>query len=79
MLHAKRVSDWAEHLERPRNHASLASILYHWHGADWLENRRLHPDFGGPLRPGTRAASGFLCARWDESVLKVRSIVLISV
>ena len=73
--HAKRICSWAEHLERPRNHSSLASILYRWHGADWLEDRRLNPDIGGPLRPGTRAASGFFCVRWDESVLKARSAI----
>ena len=75
VLHAKRVCNWAEHLERERNYFSLASLLYRWYGAKWLEDRRLSPDFGGPLRPGTRAESGFLCARWDESVSKARSEV----
>ncbi len=71
-LHARRVTEWAAHLGRPRNHESLASMFFRWHGADWLEGRRRDPDVGGPSRPGTRIASGFLCARWDESVKKAK-------
>jgi hypothetical protein len=70
--HAVRVSNWAEHLERPRNHGSLAAMLFTWHGAAWLEDRRLSPDVGGVLRPGTRSNSGFLHARWDEALMKAR-------
>jgi hypothetical protein len=73
--HAKRVCNWAEHLDRPRNHASLASLFFRWHDADWLETRRLDPDIGGPNRPGTRSSSGFVCTRWDEAVLKARNAV----
>jgi hypothetical protein len=72
--HAKRVCTWSDHLERARNHSSLASLLYRWHNAQWLEERRLNPDVGGPLRPGTRSQSGFVCARWDESVAKARQV-----
>ena len=71
--HAKRVCTWSDHLERARNHSSLASLLYRWHSAEWLEERRLNPDLGGPLRPGTRSQSGFVRARWDESVIKARA------
>ena len=71
--HAIRVCNWSDHLERPRNHQSLAAMLYNWHGASWLEERRLNPDIGGVLRPGTRTSSGFLHARWDEAVIKARS------
>ena len=39
VVHAKRACSWAEHLERPWKHSSLASLLYHWQGADWLEER----------------------------------------
>jgi hypothetical protein len=70
--HAARVCSWAEHLERPRNQSSLAAILYNWHGARWLEDRRLNPNIGGVLRPGTRSNSGFLHARWDEAISKAR-------
>ena len=69
-LHANRFTDWAEHLDSLRNHESLASIFFRWHGADLLEGRRRDPGVGGSLRPGTRASSGFLCARWDESLQK---------
>ena len=71
-LHAKRVIDWGEHLCRARNHSSLASVLFRWHGAAWLEERRQDPLVGGPSRPGTRTAPGFLCARWDEALLKAK-------
>ena len=71
--HAVRVCNWAEHLERPHNHNSLAAILFKWHGASWLQNRRLNPDVGGALRPGTRSSSGFLHARWDEALNKARA------
>ena len=70
--HARRVCSWAEHLERPRNQASLAALFFAWHDASWLEGRRSDPFVGGPLRPGTRTSSGFLCARWDESIQKAR-------
>ena len=53
--HATRVCSWAERLERPRNHQSLASLLFRWHDAAWLEERRLDPAVGGSMRPGTRA------------------------
>ena len=67
-LHAKRVVAWADHLSRPRNSYSLASMLFTWHDAAWLQTRRLDSDVGGHRRPGTRAQSGPVCARWDESV-----------
>ena len=73
--HATRVCGWAEDLERPRNNESLASLLFRWHDAAWLEERRLDPAVGGSLRPGTRAQSGYLNARWDESVHKARCLL----
>ena len=48
-LHAKRGTDWAQHLKSPRNYESLASILFRWHGADRLEGRRRDPAVGGPV------------------------------
>ena len=73
--HAIRVCNWAEHLERARNHHSLASMFFNWHGASWLEERRLDPEVGGVLRPGTRSSSGLFHARWDEALSKARSRV----
>ena len=35
--HARRVVDWAQHLLRERNSRSLASQLYRWHDAKWLQ------------------------------------------
>ena len=66
--HAQRVVDWAQHLTRSLNHASLASSLYRWHGQVWLQNQRLDPLVGGTNRPGARAFSGPAYRRWDESV-----------
>ena len=73
--HAKRVCCWAEHLERPRNRDSVASMLFQWHNAAWLEERRLDSSVGGSLRPGTRSQSGFLNTRWDESVSKAQTML----
>ena len=73
--HARRICNWADHLNRERNGGSLAALLFEWHGASWLQYRRLDPEIGGSLRPGTRAASGIIHARWDESIAKARSIV----
>ena len=75
MRHAMRVCSWAEHLDRPRNYESLASLLFRWHGASWLEDRRLDPNIGGSLRPGTRTQSGYLNVRWDESIAKAQCIL----
>ena len=66
--HAQRVVTWAEHLKRPRNHYSPAARLYCWRDATWLQQRRLDPLIGGAARPGTRATSGPIHRRWDESV-----------
>ena len=74
--HAIRLCHWADHLERSRNQRSIAAIMYDWHDAAWLEQRRLDPHIGGSLHPGTRCSSGFLHARWDESVSKARARVL---
>ena len=68
--HAKRIIDWAEHLQRPRNHDSLASELFRWHDAEWLQCRRVE---SGVMRPATRALPGFLPKRWDESLQEARS------
>ena len=71
-LHARRVVSWAAHLERPRNSKSLAAILYSWHGSRWLDERRRGPEFGGAGRPGTRACSGPVVARWDDGVINAK-------
>ena len=68
--HAKRVIAWADHLERPQNHKSLASQLFLWHDAEWLQRRRVE---SGVMRPATRASSGFLPKRWDESLQNART------
>ena len=70
--HASRVCSWADHLERSRNASSLAARFYSWHTPDWLQSRRDDPDIGGHARPGTRASSGPVPTRWDESVVKAR-------
>ena len=67
-MHARRLCEWAAHLERPRNSNSLAAILYHWHDASWLAARRRDPCTGGNMRPGTRSSFGLVHARWDESL-----------
>jgi hypothetical protein len=72
--HAERVCTWADHLQRPRNSQSLAAMLFSWHTPDWLQDRRDDPAIGGHARPGTRASSGPVCARWDESLAKARRI-----
>ena len=68
--HAKRVIAWADHLERPQNHKSLASQPCLWHDAEWLQRRRLE---SGIMRPATRASPGYLPKRWDESLQDVRA------
>ena len=72
LLHAQRVVDWAAHLERPRNGNSLAAILYDWHVSAWLNARRRDPVIGGADRPGPRASSGPVVARWDDGVISGR-------
>ena len=71
--HARRVCSWAEHLERPRNASSLAALFFAWRPAEWLQSRRDNTETGGPARPGTRASSGPVHARWDESLAKARA------
>ena len=68
--HARRVFAWADHLQRPQNHSSLASQLYLWHDAEWLQNRRIE---SGIMRPATRALPGYLPKRWDESLESART------
>ena len=68
--HAKRVIAWADHLERPQNHTSLASQLFLWHDAEWLQRRRVE---SGVMRPATRASPGYLPKRWDESLQDARA------
>ena len=71
--HAIRACNWADHLQRPRNDKSLAAILFNFHDAEWLEERRQDPNIGGALRPGTRAHSVFFHTRWDEALRKART------
>ena len=73
--HAIRVCNWALNLERPRNQLFIAAALYNWHDAAWLEERKLSPDIGGILRPGTQSSNGFVHVRWDESLIRARSRV----
>ena len=68
--HAKRVVEWAAHLERPSNESSLASMLFMWRGPAWLQSRRLD---SGVMRPYTRALPGYLPKRWDEAIPDARS------
>ena len=70
--HAERVVAWADHLDRPRNHASLAAELYKWHDSAWLQQRRIA---SGIMRPGTRAKAGYLPKRWDEAVPDARDYI----
>ena len=71
--HANRVLLWAEHLRRPRNSASLASTLFAFRDAQWLEKCRTNPDMGGYRRPGTRQEAGPVCRRWDEALDDARA------
>ena len=68
--HAKRIIDWADHLQRPQNQSSLAAQLFLWHDAEWLQRRRIE---SGVMRPATRATPGFLPKRWDESLEEART------
>ena len=56
--YAKRLVDWAKHLQRGRNKASLAAQLFEWRDGSWLQARRRDPLIGGTSRPGTRCSSG---------------------
>ena len=67
--HARRIVDWSEHLSRARNNTSISSLLYMWHNADWLQQRRRDPLIGQSQRPGTRHCSGPVYRRWDESLM----------
>ena len=67
--HAKRVVAWADHLERAQNASSLAAQLFLWRDQLWLQQRRID---SGVMRPMTRALSGFLPKRWDESIQDAR-------
>ena len=73
--HARRVVTWAQHLQRPRNGTSLASILFRWHTAEWLQRRRRDALIGQNSRLGTRLCSGPLFRRWDESVTVAEEVV----
>ena len=73
--HAKRVVDWANHLSRPRNSSSLATMLFLWRDEGWLQQRRLDPLIGGSQRPGTRLGSGPVHRRWDEAVASARLFI----
>ena len=66
--HAQRIVEWADHLNRKRNERSVASLLFSWHDADWLQQRRCDPLIGRSQRLGTRFCSGPFSRRWDESV-----------
>ena len=66
--HARRVLAFADHMLRPRNSLSLASILFKWHDAEWLKARR-QEGAGGSNRPGVRLFSGHVQRRWDEALL----------
>ena len=75
-LHAQRVIDWSEHLQRERNAQSLAANLYSWHDHVWLQNRRLDPEVGtGAMRPGTRALPGPVMKRWDEALADAKEFL----
>ena len=67
--HAKRIVAWADHLQRPQNHRSLASQLFMWHDTEWLQQRRVE---SGVIRPATRASLGYLPKHWDECLLNAR-------
>ena len=69
--HARRVLAFAEHMSRPRNASSLASILFKWHDAAWLQAKR-HEGAGGSNRPGVRLFSGHVQRCWDEALLDAR-------
>ena len=71
--HANRVLDWAEHLRRDRNSASIAAALFKWRDHEWLQSRRQDDSIGtGVGRPGTRAAPGPVPKRWDEALIEAR-------
>ena len=74
--YAKRLLQWAEHLKRPRNGTSLAAQFFTWQDDSWLNARRRDPRIGGSDRPGTRAQSGFVFRRWDESLQQAQEYLL---
>ena len=69
----KRVLDWSDHLERPRNHSSWASKTFLYRGKDWLQQqRRVHAvgEHSSLLagRTRTRAFPGIVHKRWHDGV-----------
>ena len=69
LRYCKRVVSWRNHLLRPANCGSWASILLHLRGFEWLMARRAQ-NSGGLLggRTGTRIASGNVATRWHDGV-----------
>ena len=73
IAHEKCICAWVDHLQRPLNSTSPAAQLFSWRPASWLQSRRDDPRTGGHARPGTRACSGPVPARWDESHIKAKA------
>ena len=66
---ALAISNWADHLDRPRNAATWPAKLAALRSPEELVERRA-ANFG---RPRTRSASGFVRKRWFESVPDARA------
>ena len=66
---ALAISNWADHLDRPRNAATWLARLAALRSLEELVERRA-ANFG---RPRTRSASGFVRKRWFESVPDARA------
>ena len=68
--HLLLCSLWYEHLLRPANANSFASILLRHRDAGWLQARReqLRPN-SESRGSGTRFQRGFIAPRWEESIL----------
>ena len=75
--HCKRVLRWRDHLERPANSISWASMLLHYRGSEWLMLQRSQHQgglFGG--RTGTRTMSGNVATRWHDGVRYAEQLVV---
>ena len=70
----RRALDWDAHLQRGHNHASWPVLLRAFHGADWLDDRRITQIAHGMRGTDTRVARGRPAMRWHDGVLYAGSL-----
>ena len=68
--HLKLCTTWMEHLLRPANSHSFASVLLRHKDAAWLQSCRKHlRPHSAQRRAATRRMRGFIVPRWEEALL----------